>query len=599
MRMPDSPGHNAPDFRLLFESAPGSYLVLSPNLQIVAVSDAYLRATMTQRASILGRRLFEVFPDNPADLQASGESNLTASLRRVLADGRPNVMAVQKYDIRRPESEGGAFEERYWSPANYPVAGPDGQVAYIIHKVEDVTAFVRLQQEGSEREKITADLTTRMETMGAEVYRRAQEIQVVNRQLRELQTELEARVEARGIELQRAHEDLQRTEEQFRQNQKLEAIGRLAGGIAHDFNNLLLVIMGHCEFLEDEVGPGHPMRDGIAEIRRAGERAANLTRQLLAFSRQQVLDPTLVDLNEIVAGMHGMLARLIGEDIELRTDAALDLGLVLADRGQIEQVLMNLVVNARDAMPDGGTITITTANIAADEDWGREHGESAPGAQVLLAVRDTGIGMDRATEARVFEPFFTTKERGKGTGLGLSTVFGIVKQSAGTIRLESAPGAGTTFSICFPRAKAARETPAARPSPIAELRGTETILLAEDDEQARAVVAEILNSSGYRVLAAQDGEEALQICRQSPHKIDLLVTDVIMQKVNGRDLAARATSVRPQLRVLFMSGYTDDVIVHHGVLEPGVYFLQKPFSPEALALKVREVLGAPPVPRSI
>ncbi|MGH7682543.1 MAG: PAS domain-containing sensor histidine kinase, partial [Candidatus Eiseniibacteriota bacterium] len=342
---------SAPDFRILFESAPGLYLVLTPDFTIVAVSNAYLGATMTKREEILGRNLFEVFPDNPEDPNATGAANLRASLDRVVQHRRPDAMAVQKYDIRRPDSEGGGFEERFWSPMNSPALRPDGSLAYIIHRVEDVTEFVRLKQRGTEQDRVTEELKTRAGAMESEIFRRAQEIQEANRQLRELQTDLEERVQARTKELGQAHE-------QLRHAQKMEAIGTLAGGVAHDFNNLLTAIMGYAQLMILRLKPGDPALRDSEEILRSAERAAMLTRQLLAFSRREVLQPKTLDLNAIVGDLGKMLRRLIGETVELVVVPGENLWPVMADPGQLEQVLMNLSVNARDAMPEGGRITV-------------------------------------------------------------------------------------------------------------------------------------------------------------------------------------------------------------------------------------------------
>ncbi len=517
-------------------------------------------------------------------------------------------MAVQKYDIRRPESEGGGFEERYWSPVNSPVLGATGEVDYIIHRVEDVTEFVRLKQQGSEQHRVTEELKIRADRMEAEIFRRAQELQDANRMLREFQGELEERVLARTAELRRANEELKReiaererteealhrSEEQLRQSQKLEAIGRLAGGIAHDFNNLLTVILSYSEILLRGGAPAGPVRDGLNEIKAAGTRAATLTSQLLAFSRQQVLEPRIIDLNEALTQLHQMLGRVLGEDIELRLSLAPALAKVKADRGQLDQVVMNLVVNARDAMPRGGRLAIETANVTLDEGAAATHFDVRSGSYVMLAVSDTGEGMDAATQSRVFEPFFTTKERGKGTGLGLSTVFGIVKQSGGTIYLYSEPGVGTTFKLYFPRVEGnpdRSEHPAPRPSRGA--RGTETVLLVEDEEHVREVAGTILREAGFHVLVAASPGEALLLCEQSPERIDLLVTDVIMPKMNGRQLAERILDLRPGIRVLFMSGYTDDVVLSQGILEFGASFIQKPITPDSLTTKVRDVLDRP------
>ncbi|MBI4953434.1 MAG: response regulator [Myxococcales bacterium] len=603
------PARPEPDFRALFEAAPGAYLVLSPELRIVAVTDAYLRATMTDRERLLGRGLFEIFPDNPDDPAATGVSNLRASLARVLADGRADTMAVQKYDIRRPAAEGGSFEVRYWSPVNSPVLGADGRVAYVIHRVEDVSDFVRAETRGAEQTRLVEDLRTRTGEMASELYHRAQEIQDANRQLRALQGELEARVAARTAELVRANEQLEReaverqraegvllkTEEQLRQAQKLEAVGRLAGGIAHDFNNLLSIVLSYSDMVLGEVPAGWELRTEVEEIHRAGERAAELTRHLLAFSRQQVLAPKVLDLGEIVRACCRMLGRVLGEDIELHAALAPAIGKVLADPGQIEQVLMNLVVNARDAMPTGGRLTVETADVDIDEGYAAEHAGVEPGPYVMLSVSDTGCGMDRATQARAFEPFFTTKDRSKGTGLGLATVFGIVKQSGGHIWLYSEPGVGTTFKIYLPRHSSEHPSDVlARPR--VSRRGTETILLAEDDDQVRAVAQGILKRAGYGVIATASAAEALELCRTPGASFDLLLTDVVMPNMSGRQLAEQVAAVRPGTRVLFMSGYTDDAVLRHGVLEAGVAFIQKPLTPDALGRKVREVLDAVPVP---
>jgi signal transduction histidine kinase len=597
----------APDFQLLFESVPGSYLVLNPGLLIVAVSSSYLRATMTSRTAILGKWLFDVFPDNPNDPKATGVANLRASLERVLLNRQTDTMAVQKYDIRRPEAEGGAFEERYWSPINTPVFNAAGELEYIIHRVEDVSEFLRLQREEHEQHRLTQELRSRAGVMELEIFRRAQELQESNRRLRELQLELEARVESRTADLQHMNDELaremterrktelalRRSEEQLRQAQKLEAVGRLAGGVAHDFNNLLSVVLSYTSLMLADMLPSDPHRTEIEEIKLAGERAADLTRQLLAFSRQQILDRRLVNFNLIIENIHNMLSRVLGEDIELKVLLARELDSAQADRGQIEQVLMNLVVNSRDAMPSGGRLTIETANVFLSEEYARDHPGVIPGSYVMIAVSDTGHGMDKATQVRAFEPFFTTKERGKGTGLGLSTVFGIVRQSEGNIWLYSEPGGGTTFKIYFPRADGLPEavTVSERPS---SMRGAETVLLVEDEDQVRIVAGEVLRKYGYHVLEARSPGEALLVAEQHPVTIHLLLTDVVMPKMNGRQLAQRIQVQRPDIRVIFMSGYTDNVITHHGVLDSDVAFVQKPLTPEPLMAKVREVLDAPP-----
>ena len=383
-------------------------------------------------------------------------------------------------------------------------------------------------------------------------------------------------------------------EEQLRQAQKMEAVGRLAGGVAHDFNNLLTAILGSAELLLGRLGPDHPERVEAEEIRKAAMWAADLTRQLLAFSRQQVLDPQVFDLSAVVADMDKMLRRLVRADIAFRTRLAPDLGAVRADPGQIEQVIMNLAVNACDAMPDGGTLTIETANVELGAGHDHEPAPVTPGRYVMLTVSDTGTGMSATTRAHIFEPFFTTKERGKGTGLGLSTVYGIVKQSDGYVWLESEPGHGTTFKVYLPRVDAAlaAAVPAVERTP--SLGGSETILVVEDQEPVRRLTRRVLETYGYAVLAAGDGPEALQVAAHHTGTIHILVADVVMPGMSGREVGRRLAAARPEMRVLYLSGYPDDSIVSHGVLEPGLAFLQKPFTPETLARRVREVLDAPP-----
>lgn len=377
---------------------------------------------------------------------------------------------------------------------------------------------------------------------------------------------------------------------QLRQSQKMQAIGQLAGGVAHDFNNLLMVVKGHMELILSTMTPNDPLYPRLDQVQKAANRASSLTRQLLAFSRLQVLQPQVLDLNSIVSGMIQMLSRIIGENIELVFRPGGILGRVKADAGQMEQVLLNLVVNARDAMPSGGRLTIETSNVELDESYAQLHTVVKPGPYVMLAVSDTGVGIDAVTQARIFEPFFTTKEPGKGTGLGLSTVYGVVKQSDGYIWVYSEPGQGTTFKIYLPLATDAVEAPKTPNAAAAPAHGSETILLVEDEESVRSLVRDFLTSSGHTVLEAGDGPDAIHLAETHTGRIDLLVSDVVMPSISGRELSIELKKRLPHLKVLFISGYTDDSVVRHGVIEGDVAFLQKPFTMRSLASKVREVL---------
>jgi two-component system cell cycle sensor histidine kinase/response regulator CckA len=395
--------------------------------------------------------------------------------------------------------------------------------------------------------------------------------------------------ELRGSEARlRVQETLHLTEEKLRQSQKMEAVGRLAGGVAHDFNNALSVVLCYADIIAADLKAGDPLRADVEEIRLAATRAADLTRQLLAFSRQQVLAPRILDLNQVVVGMSNMLRRLLGADVDLEVLPSASLWNVKADPGQMEQVLMNLVVNARDAMPSGGRLTIETKNLELPASGTDAHHDLAPGPYVVLAITDNGIGMDSETQAQIFEPFFTTKR--KGSGLGLSTVFGIVRQSGGQIAVDSAPGVGTTFKVFLPKNAGATELrPSDRPMSVSG-GGTETILLVEDDEQVRVVACGILRRSGYRVLEAPNGGEALLLCERHEGTIDLLLTDVVLPRMSGRELSERLAGLRSGMKVLFVSGYTDDSVMRHGILDSDVAYLQKPFTPATLTKKVRELL---------
>jgi signal transduction histidine kinase/ActR/RegA family two-component response regulator len=382
-----------------------------------------------------------------------------------------------------------------------------------------------------------------------------------------------------------------RAEAELRESQKMEAIGRLAGGVAHDFNNMLSIINGYAELLLMKVNADDPIHSEIGQILKAGNRAADLTRQLLAFSRKSIVQPRVISLNKVASGMEKMLQRLIGEDILIAFELAEDLGQVKADPGLIEQVILNLAVNSRDAMPRGGHLTIETRNVELDASFSRRHVSVTPGSYVMLAISDTGEGMDEATRLRIFEPFFTTKERGKGTGLGLSMVYGIVKQNKGSIWVYSEPGQGTAFKIYLPRIDQAVDS---EPDASAEsaARGTETLLIVEDEEAVCTLLKQFLVSAGYQVLTAINGGEALMLLERYRKPVHLLLSDVVMPGMSGRELADRLLIIHPEMKVLFMSGYTDNAIVHHGILDPGAHFIGKPFTMAAVQRKVREVLDS-------
>ncbi len=391
--------------------------------------------------------------------------------------------------------------------------------------------------------------------------------------------------------------DRKQLEEQLRQAQKMEAVGRLAGGIAHDFNNLLMVIQGYSDLLVERLPDGDPLRRNAEQIQMASQRASSLTRQLLAFSRKQMLAPKILNVQSVVAEMEKILRRLIGEDVQLETSSAPDLGLIKADRSQIEQVILNLAVNARDAMPQGGRLTIETANVELDASYSHPPAVLSPGRYVMLAVTDNGCGMDAETQAHVFEPFFTTKEKGKGTGLGLATVYGVVKQSGGYVWVYSEPGRGTSFKIYLPRIEETA-VPVVRDSKsemqVPE-RGSETILLVEDEKGVRELAREYLASSGYTVIEAEDGHTALELAAMHVGPIHLLLTDVVMPGISGRELAERVSQIRPGIKIIYMSGYTDQAVVHHGILRNDAVLLQKPFTLMTLAGKLREMLAVPAV----
>jgi two-component system, cell cycle sensor histidine kinase and response regulator CckA len=621
-------------YRLLFESNPQPMWVYDiETLRFLAVNEAAIRHYGYSRAEFLAMTVKDIRP--PEDVPAlmnnvasvRGGFDEAGTWRHLKKDGSRIDVEVTSHELvfagrraelvlandvterKRVERELRQSEERYRDLVENAhdliyTQDLEGNYTSINSAVERVTGYTREEALGMNVKHVAApeylEKARRMiaqKLAGESVT--AYEVEIIAKDGRRVRVELNTSLIIQdgvvvGVQgIARDVTERKELEEQLRQAQKMEAVGKLAGGVAHDFNNLLTVINGYSDLLAKRLRAEDPLRLNVEEIKKAGERATSLTRQLLAFSRKQVLQPKVIDLNEVVRETEKMLRRLIGEDVELRASLGPWLGSVKADPGQMEQVLMNLAVNARDAMPHGGKLTISTENVYLDEEYAAHHVSVAPGRYVMLAVSDTGSGMDEETRARVFEPFFTTKEAGKGTGLGLSTVYGIVKQSGGYVWVYSEVGRGTTFKIYLPRVDAGAQLYSQTPSHARKLGGTETVLLAEDDELVRNMTRVILSDHGYKVLAEANGVAALSLFERTEEPIHLLLTDVVMPGMSGRELADRLTRLRPEMKVLFMSGYTEDAIVHHGVLDEGVNFIQKPFTPDDLARKVREVLGSP------
>ena len=657
-----------PDFQALFEAAPNLYLVLTPELRIVAVSDTYCRATMTERSGIVGRRLFEVFPDNPNDPSADGVSNLRASLMRVLQFRRPDAMQIQKYDIRRPDSEGGGFEERYWAPLNSPVMNHEGEVAWIIHRVEDVTDMVRLQLRDEERIKFaqgqeeiiqqlrdaSSFLDTVIETLPGMLFiksfpdcrfvlfnRAAEELlgysraeflgksdydffpkeqadafvardRTVLREGKPLVAEERIATRYRGERLLRTIKvpvkdasgkpqyllglseditDQRAVEQQLRQAVKMEAVGQLTGGVAHDFNNLLGVVIGNLDIAMEQTAASPGLREYIQDALNSALRGAELTRRLLAFSRNQPLQAAVVDLNQGLPQIANMLRRTLGEQVVIELHPAAELWSVLADPAQMDEAILNLAINARDAMPKGGTLTIETANAHLDEEYAAQHAEVAPGDYVQVSVSDTGSGMTQETIDHCFEPFFTTKGAERGTGLGLSMVYGFVKQSGGHIKVYSELGHGTSVKIYLPRADRMAEAKLAQHAlPTAAAQGREVILIVEDNKDLRTVMVKQLTDLGYRTREANNAKAALAALAQQPD-IDLLFSDIIMPGgMTGVELAREVRRLHPAIKILLTSGYTARAMANGFHDIEGLELLQKPFRKNDLAERIRQTL---------
>lgn len=682
MMSPDSP--KPVDFVALFNKAPGNYLVLDPHFVIQAVTDAYAAATKTERENIIGKWLFHVFPDNPDDPMADGVANLRASLERALATKAPDRMPIQKYDIPLPDGSGG-FEVRYWRPLNTPVLGPDGEVASIIHWVEDVTDFITLRDRTSrEKQSLDEQLETQVRRIETAVMLRDEAMEA-NKRLSESERRYRfladavpqliwtatasgqfdyvnerwtkfTRLPSDALLGEKWHDvihpdDRTRTvdawrhatqtgapsfqsehrlrmhdgsyrwmlstalpyrhsdnviekwfgsttdihervlgEEQIRVAQRLQSVGKLAGGMAHEVNNMMSAVLGFGELVTEALGPMHPQRADVEEMIKAGSRAAQVTRQLLAFSRRQVLNPAVIDLNIVAYELQTALRRIVGSDRRLDIRLAVQPVTCIADRGQIEQVLINLVANARDATATNGVVAVETDAITLDAEGlrARNAGDVTPGEFVRLIVRDDGVGMTSDIVNRAFEPFFTTKPVGEGTGLGLSMVHGIVQQSGGFVFIESTRGAGTTITAYFPVANA---TPTASSKVRAAARGKgEHILVVEDEAVVRTLVTRALESSDYVVSSAPNGASALELLGALTEPVDLILTDLVMPNMNGRQLASKVAELYPGVPVLFMSAYTGDEIQRRGLLMNGEAFVQKPFTLERLATAVRERL---------
>ena len=613
----------------LIEASPLAIVTFDPDGVVTMWNPAAERIFGWSENEALGSRL----PFVPAEKQEEflalrrrallGEVFTEPELHRRCADGSPIVVSVSTSPLRRPDgtiygimsilmdvTERKAAEESQarltmaveQAGESIVVTDTRGTIQYVNPAFERITGYDRMEVIGQnprilksgrqdpEFYKVLWQILCRGEVWRGTFFNRRKdgtlyEEDAVISPVRDPSGRV-----VNYVAVKRDVTDVRRMEEQLRQSQKMEAVGRLAGGVAHDFNNLLTAISGYSDLLLHRLPEYSTLRRDVEEIRKAGDRAAALTRQLLAFSRRQVLQPKVLDLNAVVTNMGQMLRRLVGEDIALSTDLSPSLSRVNVDPGQIEQVIVNLALNARDAMPDGGKVVIETSNAELDEDYCSRHPYVTPGRFVMVAVSDTGHGMSAEVKEHIFEPFFTTKPKGSGTGFGLSTTYGAVKQAGGSIEVYSEVGVGTTIRIYLPRVEGKPPEIAGADRPGTLRGGTETVLLVEDEEIVRKLAVRVLDELGYRVLQAGNGDEAITLALGCGERIDLLLTDVVMPGMSGRELANRLTQVHPGTRVLFTSGYTDDAIVHHGVLDDGVAFLGKPYSPLALAGKVREVL---------
>jgi two-component system cell cycle sensor histidine kinase/response regulator CckA len=629
-----SPENNESGFRLLFMNNPQAMWVYDlETLEILEVNEAASQQYGYSREDFLGMKISELRPkdDVPRLMQNVAQNRRrwqdSGEWRHLLKDGgiidvsiRSHTLKFQGrkaalvvvHDITQQKRSEAALkdaEQKYRQIFEKAILGifqstPQGRFtsvneslakmlcydspADLIETIRDIELQFYVDSKRRQEFKQQLEEHDVLHGFELEIYRKDRSKMWVSANVRAI------RENAEIVGYEGTLEDISQRkllEEQFRQSQKMEAVGRLAGGVAHDFNNAIGVITGYSELLQLRLPVGDPLHRYADEIAKAGQRAASLTRQLLAFSRKQVIQPEVLDLNNIVGEMDKMLRRLIGEDIQITFSREPRLAPIKADHGQIEQILMNLAVNARDAMPQGGKLFIQTSNVELDETYSRQHAYVKQGRYVMLTFSDTGCGMDKATQAKVFEPFFTTKEPGKGTGLGLSTVYGIVKQNGGYIWVYSEVGKGATFRIYFPHAEGVErrreDASAALPPPS----GSETILLVEDEDPLRQLARTCLETGGYKVLSVADGKSAIELVNSNPEPIDLLLTDVIMPGMSGRELANTVSQLRPGIKILFMSGYTNDLIAQYGVLEAGTQLLEKPFTLYSLLDKVDNVLG--------
>lgn len=532
---------------------------------------------------------------NPPDQSSSSETGVTnKALRALIADDSENDVLILLHVLRKAGYE--PVYERVWTAPAMKAALQRQAWDIVISDYEmpnfgGFEALQLLKESGQDLPFILISAVVSEETAVAAMKAGAHDY-IMKRNLARLAPAIERELrEAQTRRARKAAEAaLRQSEEQLRQVQKIEAVGRLAAGVAHDFNNILTAIMGHSELLIRQLDADDPRRKNAEQIEKVAHLAAGLTRQLLIFSRKQVIEPRVLNLNAVILDIKKMLCRLIGEDIEFCTLLDPAAGHIKADPGQIEQVIMNLAVNARDAMPGGGKLTVTTANTTLDKNHLNNFPDMDAGGYVMLAIADTGTGMSEEVKAHLFEPFFTTKPSGKGTGLGLATCFGIVKQNTGHINVHSELGSGTTFKIYFPQVQSAIEPLRVRNLPTGVAGGNETVLLVEDEPVVRELAVATLREKGYTVVEAVNGEEGLRLARQHDGKIDLVLTDVVMPVMSGKEMADALRASHPDTKVLFTSGYTDDVLGHHGVLRPGILFLPKPYLTATLARKVREVL---------